>query len=74
MVIGSLPGIQTVTKALPASAHTPGSVFIVKSAAARAQSTAFPPFAAISRAASAASAEVVATATLVNELSQASFE
>ena len=58
---------QTVTKALPASAQTPGSVFIVSSAAAAAQSTALPPASATSAAASAASSDVVAIATLVME-------
>jgi hypothetical protein len=58
---------QIVMKALPASAQTPGSVFIVSSDAASAQSTALPPPAATSRAASAASRDVVATATPVTK-------
>ena len=48
-------------------AQTPGSVFIDSNAAARAQSTALPPYEAISLAASAASCDVVATATLVTD-------
>ena len=56
---------QIVPSALPASAQTPGSVFIENIAAAIAQSTALPPHSAISAAASAANAEVVATAILV---------
>jgi hypothetical protein len=49
----------------PARAHTPGSVFIDMIAVASAQSTALPPASATSRAALAAIAEVVATATRV---------
>ena len=65
IVTGSQSSAHTVTYAPPASAQTPGSVFMVSIAAAIAQSTALPPASAIASAAFAASVEVVATATFI---------